>query len=155
MCALTCVLSYVCSYVCSHMCTLTCVLSYVCFHMCALICVLAYVCSHKCSDMSVLMCSHMSAPMCSHLCVLIIITATSLVSFCPPTLFGVSCRDNAFSTCLLFLMSGNHIWDSTGKYLNNLCLPGTRGGDACWYRVCFQWGSVTVCQCVYRTTYSS
>ena len=42
--------------------------------------------------MSALMCSHMSAPLCSHMCVIvIIITTTSLVSFCPPTLFGVSC----------------------------------------------------------------
>ena len=31
------------------------------------------------------MCSHMSAPLCSHLCIIvIIITTTSLASFCPP-----------------------------------------------------------------------
>ena len=72
------------------MCAFICVLSYVCSHMFALICVLPCVCS----DMSALMCSHMFAPMCSHLCVLITITATSLISFCPPTLFRVSCRHN-------------------------------------------------------------
>ena len=42
--------------------------------------------------------------MCSHLCVLIIITATSLVSFCPRALFGVSYRDHSVysKTCVLY-----------------------------------------------------
>ena len=77
--------------------------------MCALICVMPYVCF----DMSALMCSHMPAPMCSHLCVIIIIiiiiiitiiiitiTTTSIVSFCPPTLFGVPCQDNFWQFAL-------------------------------------------------------
>ena len=105
MCALIYVLLYVCSHmcaliyvlssVCSYMCAFFCVLSSVCSPVCALVCVLSSVCallsdflcvlSYVCSDMSALMCSHMSAPLCSHLCVfVIIITTTSLVSFCPP-----------------------------------------------------------------------
>ena len=74
----------------------------ICSHMCPRICLLSHVCCHVCSDVSALIRSHMSAPMCSHMCVLIIITVIiiiiittySLVSFCPPTLFGVSCPDN-------------------------------------------------------------
>ena len=78
--------------------------------------------------MSALMCSHMSAPQCSHLCVviiiiiiiivviiifiiIIIITTTSLVSFGPPTLFGVSCRDNLGEdwgrTCSVVVLYGS------------------------------------------------
>ena len=84
-----------------HMCAFFCVLSYVCSPVCAFICVLSSVCSHV-SDM----CSHMSSPLCSHLCVIVLIlTTTSLVSFCPPTLFGVSGRDNE-----LFLLPMDQAW---------------------------------------------
>ena len=86
------VLSFVCSPMCSHMCSHMC--APMCSHICALICVLSHVCSQ--------MCALMCARLCSHLCVIvIIITATSLVSFCPPTLFGVSCRDIFFQNSLL------------------------------------------------------
>ena len=90
MCVLSCPFFCVSFYVCSHMCAFIFVLSSVCSHMSALICVLPYVCS----DTSALMCSQMSAPMCSHLYgIIIIVTTTSLISVCPPTLSGVSCRD--------------------------------------------------------------
>ena len=96
-------LSFVLSYVCFHMCALICVHSYVCSHMCALLCVLFSVLSSVCSDMCFPMCAliwHMCAligvlayvcfHMCAPICVLwYVITTTSLVSFRPPTLFGL------------------------------------------------------------------
>ena len=100
-------LSYVCSHMCFHMCApicaAICVLSNVCplcaltyirSQMCAPICVLPYVCS----AMSALMCSHMSAPVCSHMCVIHHPHhhQESRIFFPPPTLFGVSCRDNVW-----------------------------------------------------------
>ena len=113
MCALLCLLSYVCF----HMCALICVLSHVCFLLRALLCVLSYVCS----NMSTLMCSHMSAPLCSHLCViLLIITTTSLVPVCPPTLFGASCRDNVSlsgKTMFIYILTAPEKVSLSGKTL--------------------------------------
>ena len=133
-------LSYVCSHlcalmgvcVCSHMCAFLCVLSsvlsHVCLHMsafiCAPICVLPYVCS----VVSALMCSRMSAPVRSHLCVIILtITTTSLVSFCPPTLFGVSCWD-----IFLQVWTTNRSNNASMEYLYSFeCHPSTHAPFYC------------------------
>ena len=52
--------------------------------------------------------------MCSPLCViliLIIITTTSLVSFCLPTLFGVSCQDNLKIGVLKVPRGQKYVWE--------------------------------------------
>ena len=111
LCALICVL-LLCSHMYALICVLSCVCSPLCALLCALICVLWYVCCHVLSYVIIIIIIiiiitiiiiiiNIIIIIITIIIIIITITTTSLVSFCPPTLFGVSCRDNVLNSLVV------------------------------------------------------